>query len=98
MYPQAFVERMQTQLGDEYPAFEAALTRESAVSLSWEDAIQYLRREPFKTQLPNGWALLKYQDITLGWIKQIGHRANNYYPQDWRIRMAKPADKPWTLA
>ncbi len=66
--------------------------------LDWDRAINYLRREAIRTDAPNGWALVKYADIPLGWIKQIGHRANNYYPQEWRIRMNKPADKTWTLA
>lgn len=68
-----------------------------AGELNWSEAIQYLRREPIRTQLPNGWALMKYAELPLGWIKQIGHRANNYYPQEWRIRMAKPANKTWTI-
>lgn len=69
-----------------------------AGELNWDEAIDYLRREAIRTQLPNGWALMKYAGIPLGWIKQIGHRANNYYPQEWRIRMAKPNEKTWTLA
>jgi len=28
--------------------------------------------------------------LSLGWLKAIGHRANNYYPMDWRIRSAGP--------
>ncbi|MEM6346133.1 MAG: rRNA methyltransferase [Bacteroidota bacterium] len=66
--------------------------------LDWDKAINYLRREAIRTDAPNGWALVKYADLPLGWIKQVGHRANNYYPQEWRIRMNKPAEKTWTLA
>jgi NOL1/NOP2/fmu family ribosome biogenesis protein len=30
--------------------------------------------------------LLTYQGIPLGFVKNIGNRANNLYPQEWRIR------------
>ncbi|MEL7533593.1 MAG: rRNA methyltransferase [Bacteroidota bacterium] len=66
--------------------------------LDWDKAINYLRREAIRIDAPHGWVLIKYADMALGWIKQIGHRANNYYPLEWRIRMNKPADKTWTLS
>ncbi|MDC2687911.1 hypothetical protein PO256_17190, partial [Bacteroides ovatus] len=30
--------------------------------------------------------LLTYRHIPLGFVKNIGNRANNLYPQEWRIR------------
>lgn len=36
---------------------------------------------------PKGFVLLTYQGIPLGWVKNLGARANNYYPQEYRIRM-----------
>ena len=30
--------------------------------------------------------LLTYKNIPLGFAKNIGNRANNLYPQEWRIR------------
>jgi hypothetical protein len=30
--------------------------------------------------------LLTYKQIPLGFVKNIGNRANNLYPQEWRIR------------
>lgn len=36
---------------------------------------------------PKGFVLLTYQGISLGWVKNVGARANNYYPQEFRIRM-----------
>ena len=33
-----------------------------------------------------GVVLLTYKQIPLGFVKNIGNRANNLYPQEWRIR------------
>ncbi len=56
------------------------------ISLKKEEALQYLRKEP--VNLPaseQGWALVKYQHIPLGWVKVLSNRVNNYYPSAWRI-------------
>ncbi len=51
-------------------------------------AIAYLRREAItlSPETPRGIALVCYKGYPLGWIKNIGNRANNLYPQEWRIR------------
>lgn len=49
-------------------------------------ALQYLRKGDFNIDAPkNGWLMISYQQLPLGWIKVIGNRTNNYYPKDWRI-------------
>lgn len=59
-----------------------------AIELSKEDALKYLKREPFEVEnAPNGWVLVRYEGLNLGWIKVIGDRINNYLPKEWRIRM-----------
>jgi len=35
----------------------------------------------------NGWKLLVHNGIATGFVKVIGNRINNSYPQEWRIRM-----------
>ena len=35
---------------------------------------------------PRGYVLLMYKNVPLGFVKNIGNRANNLYPQEWRIR------------
>ena len=35
---------------------------------------------------PRGYVLVKYAGVPLGFVKNIGNRANNLYPQEWRIR------------
>ena len=55
--------------------------------LSVEEALDFLRKkEQSFAELPLGWVLLTYQKLPLGWIKNLGNRANNYYPKEWRIR------------
>lgn len=56
--------------------------------VSYEQAIAYLRKEGLilDASIPRGYVLLTYQQIPLGFVKNIGNRANNLYPQEWRIR------------
>jgi len=35
---------------------------------------------------PGGIVLLTYQHEPIGFVKNIGNRANNLYPNEWRIR------------
>lgn len=58
------------------------------IELPERDALLYLKKEAF--ELPehkNGWALVTYGNLPLGWVKVIGDRVNNYLPVEWRIRM-----------
>ncbi len=51
-------------------------------------AIRYLQKEPvIPEHLPNGWILVRFKGLPLGWLKNMGNRSNNYYPKEWRIRM-----------
>lgn len=51
-----------------------------------ETALQYLRKQEIRIDWPdNGWVILTYKNLPLGWIKVIGNRINNYYPSAWRI-------------
>lgn len=58
-----------------------------AMPVDLPTALQYLRKEEISAgELPKGWSLVQYLGYSLGWIKQLGRRANNYYPKEWRIR------------
>ncbi len=49
-------------------------------------ALQYLRRVEIKLpETSNGWAVLRYGQLPIGWVKILPNRVNNYYPKDWRI-------------
>jgi 16S rRNA C967 or C1407 C5-methylase (RsmB/RsmF family)/NOL1/NOP2/fmu family ribosome biogenesis protein len=52
-------------------------------------ALQFLRKQaPSLPSTPRGWYRIRYQDLTLGLVKQLGNRVNNYYPASWRILMS----------
>ena len=72
-------------------AMSALLLRQDVFAteaVSYEQAIAYLRKEAvtLPATAPRGYVLLTYRNIPLGFVKNIGNRANNLYPQEWRIR------------
>lgn len=56
--------------------------------LSKEDALKYLHHEAIvlDSDVPKGFVVVTYQGHPLGFVKNIGNRANNLYPQEWKIR------------
>lgn len=58
----------------------------TAVEISKDDAIAYLRTETLNVDAPKGFILLTYKGIPLGFGKNIGNRVNNLYPSEWKIR------------
>jgi NOL1/NOP2/sun family putative RNA methylase len=59
--------------------------RFAKAELSKEEALSYLRKQDIKPDAPQGWCLITYKGLGLGWIKNLPNRANNYYPSEWRI-------------
>ena len=55
-------------------------------ALTYEQALAYLRHESIQIEAPKGYVLLTYKDLSLGFVKNLGNRANNLYPSEWRIR------------
>lgn len=66
------------------------------VELGYEQAIAYLRKEAviLDSSVPRGYVLLAYKEVPLGFAKNIGNRANNLYPQEWRIRSGHLPEDP----
>ena len=56
--------------------------------VNYAQAIAYLRKESvvLPPDTPKGYVLLTYRKLPLGFVKNLGNRANNLYPQEWRIR------------
>lgn len=58
------------------------------VDVSVDEALAYLRREvlalPYGT--PLGYVVVSFQDHPIGFVNNLGSRANNLYPSQWRIR------------
>lgn len=51
-------------------------------------ALKYLSREPVVTpDAPQGFVLMTFKGYPLGFVKNLGSRTNNLYPQALRIRM-----------
>ncbi len=75
-------------------ALSTALNPEAfpAVPVSRNEAIAYLRREAvtLPSSAPRHHLLLTFSGYPLGFVKNLGNRANNLYPLHWRIRSNLP--------
>jgi NOL1/NOP2/fmu family ribosome biogenesis protein len=58
------------------------------VDLSYHQAIAYLRGEALvlPADTPRGIVEVTFMGYPLGPVKNIGTRANNLYPKEWRIK------------
>lgn len=57
-----------------------------SLQLDKESAIQFLKRGNFSVEAANpGWNWVAFQEVTLGLVKVLPNRINNYYPSEWRI-------------
>lgn len=65
-------------LQDKYPC----------VDVDRETALHYLHREAIilPEDAPRGYVIVTYKQQRLGFVKNLGNRANNLYPQEWKIR------------
>lgn len=56
--------------------------------LGLEDALSYLRREALALPagVPRGYVVVTHRGHALGFVNNIGARANNMYPAEWRVR------------
>ena len=63
-------------------------TSDIKVDLDYKSAISYLRGEALvlPEETPRGEVTVCFQGHPLGPVKNIGSRANNLYPKEWRIR------------
>ena len=48
-------------------------------------ALRYLHGEAITLNAPRGYVLLTYHDAPIGWVNNLGNRANNLYPKPLRI-------------
>ncbi len=55
-------------------------------NLTNEEALEYLRRNTIGVgALAEGYNIVGYNDMPIGWVKRIGGRVNNLYPKESRI-------------
>ena len=57
------------------------------VDLTLEQALAYLRNEALVLpDVAQGMVLVTYEQVPLGFVKNVGNHCNNLYPKEWRIR------------
>ncbi|MGN1245092.1 MAG: rRNA cytosine-C5-methyltransferase, partial [Muribaculaceae bacterium] len=84
-------------------ALSTALNGEAfaRVELDYPTAIAYLRGESITlthNAIPRGIVAVSYRGMVLGFVKNLGNRANNLYPREWRIKSTHaPATPPQIL-
>lgn len=68
----------------------------ASVPLAYADALQYLRGESLTlpADTPRGFVLLTFKGMPIGFAKNLGNRANNLYPAEWRIRTTHLPSEP----
>lgn len=78
---------------DIIPAHPLAMSRHLShdvprIELPYDDALEYLRRQAVSLPegTPRGYVVATYKGAALGWLKNLGNRANNLYPAPYRIR------------
>ena len=79
---------------DALPAHDLAMSTAlradafACCELAYGEALRYLHREAITlpADTPRGFVLVTYRDMPLGFVKNLGNRANNLYPNEWRIR------------
>jgi len=63
------------------------------IQLDKEQCLDLLRLQnpplPALEKTNEGWVCFMFQDIPLGWLKNMRTRYNNYYPNHWKIRLSK---------
>lgn len=75
-------------------ALSTALNKEAftIVETDYQTAIAYLRHEAINIEAPRGNVLLQYKCMPLGFVKNLGNRANNLYPTTWRVLSGNTPD------
>lgn len=72
-----------------------------SIDVDYHTAVAYLRGEAVRpdglSELPRGIIMLTYQRYPLGFAKNIGNRANNLYPDPYRIRTTHIPTIPQTI-
>ena len=58
------------------------------INVNEQMLISFLSREniTIDASIPKGFVLISHQNLPLGFVKHLGNRSNNLYPQEWRIR------------
>lgn len=63
--------------------------------LDYRQAMAYLSKAAItlSADTPRGYVIVTYKNAPLGFVKNIGNRANNLYPQEWRVKSTHIPDQ-----
>ena len=64
------------------------------VDVDYTNAVAYLRGESISIDAPKGFCVINYKGFRLGFVKNLGNRANNLYPKQWRIKSTHIPETP----
>ncbi len=70
-----------------------------SADLPYAQAVAYLRKEAvtLPPDTPRGLVIVTFRGAPLGFVKNIGTRANNLYPPEWKIKSTHIPDEPHVL-
>lgn len=86
------IEVATTKGKDLIPSISLALSGKAGnmfktADLNLEQALDYLHGDALRFEdAPKGYLVVTYRNAALGFVKNLGTRANNLYPTPWRIR------------
>lgn len=86
---EVLVEKGKNLIPQQSLALSKHLNREkfTTFDVDLDTALAFLRTEALiLPPLALGYVLITYQSVPLGWVKNVGNRCNNLYPNEWRIR------------
>jgi 16S rRNA C967 or C1407 C5-methylase (RsmB/RsmF family)/NOL1/NOP2/fmu family ribosome biogenesis protein len=59
-----------------------------AIDLDLHDSLRFLRKDTLEVNnAKKGFALVRFNQLPIGWVNVLDNRINNLYPAPWRIRM-----------
>ncbi|MCC6182096.1 MAG: RNA methyltransferase [Bacteroidia bacterium] len=94
-FPQLYYKKVGTTIGtklknDLVPHHDLALSiyissQIQRIECSYDEIISFLKKDSLVISGNNGWNLVCYKELGLGWVKHLGNRINNYLPNEYRI-------------
>ena len=70
-------------------SFAMALSPHNAIrsiELNEEEALRYRHGEEIRKDCENGWTLVCFEGVSLGWGKTVNGTVKNHYPKGLRIK------------
>ncbi len=85
-----------------YLAFSNFLIKDNfeTLNLSQQESLEFLERKTInlESRFKSEWILVLFHNVSLGWLKLIENRTNNYYPKEWMLRKHFLPESYFTLA